>query len=473
MGGPIMPKYLDEQGNPVDEKKTYLHPETGEPLKQEQKGALESFADATGLSGIKASDLVGIVDPGEAAARAGRGLYEEGKRVFNEARAAYNSKNNTDLQRHGTAGVPFVGAGVDAAGKQVDEGNYSGAAGTLAGVLANEFGLEFAPGVAAKAVKAVAPAASAAVEGVTNAAGAVKDRVYPTSKSVTAPQAAARNLGKALVVPVQAMPNFVGAATEEAGTIKAYAKANNLPINSTVDLANAAEATAKAVQDHFNDQILKPNAEDVVDVPSDYRGTKLNVEGSRATLDDINNRINAINQELNPNYRKATQGQTSAANVSDADLLAEKRKLTTLFQDKLADKTGLEPEDIAALRQKAGKLRTIADEVRLSANTNTTAAGKQAMGRSDIPTGTKMGLLERGIQTLRGGPEIIGNRAVNSAMRDIGPTDLVLPNPRVSPAIPQIENPVQNQGTPLQMVRPVYNEPLQEYIKRKKAARAK
>ncbi len=468
-GGKPAIKITDPQGTPrwiPEDQKDAAIKAGGKIADDLPKGPLSSFAEATGLNKVGPENLVGIVNPGAAASNAARGLFEEGKRVYEEAKAGLKATDWREQQRHFTAATPFIGKSMDTAGKQVDQGDYSGAAGTFAGILANEFGLEAAGNVAGKiSVPEIA-------EGVKGAASAVKDRVYPTSKSVTPPQAAARNLGKALVVPVQAMPNFVGAATEEAGTIKAYAKANNLPINSTVDLANAAEATAKAVQDHYNNQILAPNAKEIVSVPADYRGSKLNVEGSRATLSEVNNRINAINQELNPNYRKATQGQTSAANVSDADLLAEKRKLTSLLQDTLADKTGLEPEEIATLRQKAGKLRTIADEVRLSANTNTTAAGKAAMGRSDIPTGTKMGLVERGVQALRGGPEVIGNRAVNSAMRQIGPTDLVLPNPRVNPAVSPLANPVPEQVAAPPMVKPVYNEPLQEYIKRKKAARA-
>ena len=474
-GGKKAIKITDPKGTPrwipEDQKDAALQAGGKIADSEPERGFIGSFADATGISNIKPKDLLGIVSPAEAASKMGRGLVEEGKRVYGEAKAGLTSQNPVEAQRHITAAVPFVGAGIDAGGKQIEQGNYSGAAGTLAGLVANEFGLELAP-AAIKNLPKAGNAAINAIDATAEAPGKIKDRLYPTSKSLAPEQIAARKLSKALVVPVLAEPNFLNAATAEAGTIKAYAKANNLPINSTVDLANAAEATAKAVQEHFDKEILGPNAKEVVTAPTDYRGTKLNVEGSRATLGEINSRINAINAELSPNYRQATQMKTNAANVSDADLISEKRKLTGLLHDKLADATGLEPEDIAALRQKAGKLRTIADEVNLSANTNTTAAGKAAMGRSDIPTGTKMGLVERGIQHIRGGPEVIGNRAVNAAMRNIGPTDLILPNPRVNPAPPPLANPIQNQATSPQMVRPVYNEPLQDYIKRKKSAQA-
>ena len=68
---------------------------------------------------------------------------------------------------------------------------------------------------------------------------------------------------------------------------------------------------------------------------------------------------------MNPNFRKGLASQTSAANVSDADLIAEKRALTNILHEKLADATGLDPSDIASVRQQAGKLRTIADEAQL------------------------------------------------------------------------------------------------------------
>ncbi len=275
-------------------------------------------------------------------------------------------------------------------------------------------------------VKLAAPVVGDAATDFTQAA---KDRLYPTPKSVPDAEMAARKLGKALVVPTQAIPNFVSAATNEAGTILDYAKRTGIKINSTIDLAKAAKGAADEVQGFYNDNVLKPNADLTVDTGKmDYRGKTTGDSGNRATVSQVNDRINEISQELSPNYRKALQVQTNAANVSDADLLAEKRTLTGTLHQVLADATGVEPQDIADLRQRAGKLRTIADETNLSANTDTTAAGKSARGRSDIPTGTKLGIVEHGIQMLRGGPEIVGNRAVKGALSDISPANTPFPN---------------------------------------------
>jgi hypothetical protein len=148
-----------------------------------------------------------------------------------------------------------------------------------------------------------------------------------------------------------------------------------------------------------------------------------------ASLGDINKRIDVISSELKSNFRKPLASQTSAANVSDADLVAEKSALVDILQSHLAAKTGLSPEDIAAVRQQAGKLRTIADESSLSANRDTTGAGKQAMGTTTSAVGTKAGIVDRGLQIVQGGPEIIGNREILRALQKVQPQSLNLPQP--------------------------------------------
>lgn len=283
--------------------------------------------------------------------------------------------------------------------------------------------------------RALGVGAKAAGSAVGDTASAAKASLYPTSQSLAPQVSTARNLARALVVEPAAAPNFIKAATDEAGTIVGYAKDNNLPINSKVDFANAAKGAAKTVQDHY-DSLLKPNADTVTAVPASYRGTRVG-EGPNATLDAINDRIDAISSELKPNFRKATAAQTSTANTSDADLIAEKQALTNVLHTKLAAATGLDPADIAAVRQQAGKLRTIADEANLSANRDTAAAGKQAMGATTSAVGTKVGMIDRALQAAQGGPEIIGNRQVLAALRNVEPQSINLPAPKTpAPSLP-------------------------------------
>ena len=93
------------------------------------------------------------------------------------------------------------------------------------------------------------------------------------------------------------------AATDETGTVVGYAKDNGIPINSKADFANAAKQTADAVQSHYSDNILGPNAEIRTAVPPNYRGVGTrgikigetpNSTPQTASLGDINNRIDAI-----------------------------------------------------------------------------------------------------------------------------------------------------------------------------------
>lgn len=268
---------------------------------------------------------------------------------------------------------------------------------------------------------------SAAVDAVDGMASAAR-KLYPTPQSLAPDVSAARNLSKALVVDPAGVNNFVKSATDEAGTVVGYAKDNGLPINSKIDFANAAKRTADAVQSHYDDAILKPNADKITAVPASYQGPTVG-EGNNATLGEINDRVNAINSELKSNFRKPLQAQTSAANTSDADLLAEKNALTNVLHKQLGEATGLDPDDIANIRIQAGKLRTIADESQASANRDLTAAGKQAMGTTTSAVGTKAGIIDRGLQMVQGGPEVIGNRQINSALQKVQPKQLSLPQP--------------------------------------------
>lgn len=273
---------------------------------------------------------------------------------------------------------------------------------------------------------ALGKAAGAAPEAIAGAAE-LPGKLYPTSRSLVADTSAARNLSRALIVDPAGVNNFVNAATDEAGTVVGYARDNGIPINSKVDFANAAKQTADVVQQHF-DALLEPNAKTVVSVPPSFEGPKVG-EGNNATLGAVNARINAISSELKSNFRKSLSSQTSAANTSDADLIAEKNALTNVLHKNLSAATGLPPDAIADLRVQAGKLRTIADESMASANRDLTAAGKQAMGTTTSAVGTKAGLIDRGMQMVQGGPEIIGNRQVLGALRNVTPKALNLPTP--------------------------------------------
>jgi hypothetical protein len=378
-------------------------PEAAQP----DQGAMSSFGQASGLTGLK--NLV--MHPIDSLSKIPGGLVDEGNRVGSQLKEAWNTPNNEPMKAIDRTlySIPFLGSSLKKADEQAASGNYRGAIGSSAGILTSLL----APGVAK---------GSGALESINPMA-----KVFPKSLNLTPAVSGARGMAKALQIPEEAQRSFIPAATEEAGTVMDYAERNNLPINGTYDLVKAAEGAAQEVQDFIDKKVVAPNADKHISVAGvNFRGRTFG-EGPNTTVGAANERINAITTALKPNFRNGLASQISAANVSDADLIAEKQALTNRLHSTLAKATGLQPEDIASLRQRAGKLRTIADETSLADAGNLRASGNAAAGKSPLGSGGKIGLMDRGLQAIQGGPEIIGNRAIKSALKDIVPRNTPFP----------------------------------------------
>lgn len=279
--------------------------------------------------------------------------------------------------------------------------------------------------------EAAAPIAGAAAEAAprvpsafADAKAAFQNRAYPKNAAIPESQVAAQNLIKAMVPDVPAIPNIKSAASELPDVLAAAEK-KGTPINGKLDAAKAIRDRADEIQAHYDDKILRPNQSNVTTVPDDYNG---NTSGAanRATLGQVNNRVDAINSELKSNFRKKLASQTTEANASDADLIAEKQGLTKILHDKLADATGLQPEDIASLRQRAGKLRSLAQEVEVSADRDTVAAGRRDTNGATFSSRNPIeGILDK----VGGGQEVIGNRVFKNALDKFAPQENPLPQP--------------------------------------------
>ena len=149
--------------------------------------------------------------------------------------------------------------------------------------------------------------------GVDAAASGMKG-LYPKS-TFTPAEAGARGLTKALTIPEAAQKSFVPAATEEAGSVLDYAKRQGIPINGTADWAKAAKGASQEIQDFFDKDVVGPNAKLPISVAgTNFRGRTFG-EGPNSTVESVNQRINEISAELNPNFRKGLASQTSAANI--------------------------------------------------------------------------------------------------------------------------------------------------------------
>lgn len=277
-----------------------------------------------------------------------------------------------------------------------------------------------------------APIVSSAIDAAPNvpqALTAAKDRfvqtAYPQNVSIPASEAATQNFIKALVPDKAAVPNIKSAASEIPDVL-ASAENNGTQINGKLDAAQAIRTRANEIQAHYDNNILRPNAGEVSTVPDDYSGDTAGAP-NRATLGQINDRVDSINSELKSNFRKKVASQTTEANASDAALIAEKQGLTDILHQKLADLTGLQPEDIAGLRQRAGKLRSLAQEVEVSADRDSLMAGTRQTSGGTLSIKNP---IEGVIDKASGGQEIIGNRVFKQALGNFTPAETPLPQPK-------------------------------------------
>lgn len=252
------------------------------------------------------------------------------------------------------------------------------------------------------------------------------------------PEMAARGLAKAVNPSVNEWPNFVKANAAEAGNIKAFAEKNKLPLKTQLDWSKAARGAAEEANTYFKEKVLGPHAEESVSTAGAQFKGKNAGEGQRATLGEINRRISAINDELRSAYMKKEAGQTREALASEPELKAEMGALTDILHKELAKRAGMKPEDVAGLRQRFGRMYSVADQTEAAVNQRQSSAGKAGEGRRDVPTtvaGTAEDLFNR---VVRGGPEGIANRNFRKAIGNTGgiePTTI----PEVRPVPPTMQ----------------------------------
>lgn len=380
-----------------------------------------------------------------------KGIYTQGKQSVQEVKEAYQdaqSGNTAGAVVHGVSAIPIAGPGIVRMAEQAPQAqpgqSYLSHVGSIVSnpdAMGTGVGMaaQLAP-VAAGAIEAT-PAGDAALSKVASpvqdavdvasrvpsAAGkgvaAFNDATYPKNLSIPEDAANAQEIIKALV-PDAAARNSIKSASSVIPDVLASAEKNGTPINGKLDLQKALLDRAQEVQGHYDD-ILRQNAGDINQVPDDYNGNT-NGGSNRATLQQISDRVDDINTELKTNNRKRIQSQTTEANAADADLISEKQGLTNILHQRLADLTGLQPEDIAGLRQNAGKMRSLAQEVGLSADNDTTTAGR---AETSGGTTSMKNPLEGVMNKVAGGQEIIGNRVLKNAIAKFTPQETPLPQP--------------------------------------------
>lgn len=244
-------------------------------------------------------------------------------------------------------------------------------------------------------------------------AGGVPENATPAEPMT--PEVAARNLTRAVLPSAQEWPSYMNATSKEAGNIIDYARRTGTPIDSQLDWAKAARGAAEEAKNHYQQNILGPHADESVSVAgTGYQG-KSSFPNNDATLGDINARIGQINNELRPGYVKNESGKVMTAAANEAQLTAERNALTEKLHQQLAARTGLQPDDIAGLRQRFGRMYSIADQTEAAVNQRQLSVGKGLEGRNEIPTTATQALINW-IKAARGGPEGVAQRGYQSAL---------------------------------------------------------
>lgn len=127
------------------------------PPDNTSQGALSSFGEASGLSGLK--DLV--THPINTLAKIPAGLVDEGGRVASQLKEAWNTPNNEPMKAIDRTlyATPFFGSSLKKADEQAASGNIKGAVGTGLGTLGGIVAAGTGSGLAKEAIPSTAKAA--------------------------------------------------------------------------------------------------------------------------------------------------------------------------------------------------------------------------------------------------------------------------------------------------------------------------
>jgi hypothetical protein len=285
------------------------------------------------------------------------------------------------------------------------------------------------------------PGLAIGLKGASEIPGAAADtksylRPTPSESVVPAPEMASRRLAQAVLPRGKDAASFIKAAPEEVPNILAHAKETGNPLNTQLEFSKAAQGHAQNVRDFYENQILKPNDREV-SVPANYGGEKANREGNSARLSDIDRRVVQINKELSGAYKKGSADDVRSSLASKADLESERDKLTGILHNELAKSTGLDPLDIAGIRQRVGRAYELGNDVESAVIGRMQGEGKADQGPfhlSQIPA--------KAIETIRGGPTAIADRAFQRSIRNFPGEPQPLPALRPSPFAPPSRTPV-------------------------------
>ena len=258
-------------------------------------------------------------------------------------------------------------------------------------------------------------------------------RPKPSPLIVSKQQMAARGLAQAVLPDLKDAPNFINAAAQEIPNILEYAKKTNNPLNTQLELAEAAKGHAQAITDFKNNQLMGELANKYVDTSGTGFGSQVG-EGPRtqATLGDIDQRITAINKQLD--MPKLNADDMRRALASKAELQAEASRLRDILHQSLSDARGITPEQVADVRQRAGRSWELANDIDAAATRRLLQQGVDQQAPQSIGK-----IPEQAVHSQIGGREGIADRAMQKALqpfRDMQAS--ALPTLSTPPGVPPV-----------------------------------
>lgn len=292
--------------------------------------------------------------------------------------------------------------------------------GAIVGRLAGE--LPSVPDVAVGAADTIAAKAS---------------RLRPKSSPaiVTPEEVQAQKIAQSILPPGGIKPELVKSIQAEAPAVVEYAQRTGNPLNTQAEGLKAAQGVAQEGLQHFNDEVIRPFADDrvVLGQGKAYQGFTGPKEGDlqTATLGEVADQITALNKKVN--LAKASNSGEALMMLEKSGIQDQLAHLRSILYDNLSKKSGISPEDLQTLREGYGGQFTMADGLESAQNARLTRTGQISQGQQSISIKppSVLELPGRAYQFLRGGEQAVADRQFSNAIKQVQPQSPLRPMPNI------------------------------------------
>lgn len=260
--------------------------------------------------------------------------------------------------------------------------------------------------------EAAGAAGGAALSGVRN--------FRPTSSPDIVPpvEQASRNLANVINTSPNRTPNFIKASPDEVPNALDYAMRTKNPLNTQLEFQKSLEGSAQEARGHYVNNVRGPSDNDVIQAPQGYTGPSMpsgeNTMNRATTIKDLDDHIVELNKEINRPMAQLNEADRRTAETRIAEQKAELARSTAVLHKELAQRTGLQPEDIANLRQRAGRAYSMSNDVDAAVTNRGLQEGKLV---SSMPHPSTGGLLAKAFEQIQGGPTAIADRRFQGAIK--------------------------------------------------------